>query len=151
VTVLLAGAHGDVPGAQPWLDHTFAHLGALYDGFVEGFGITFAQASDALGCALDLQRAPLDPVALSIGLHTAEPNCSTHGRAAELRDLVRPGHILLSAESAAEVADRLPAGAWLTDVQHGPDRLVQLCHPALGNEFPALADRGDGPVGHTQL
>ena len=41
--------------------------------------------------------------------------------------------------------DALPAGAWLTDLgTHAlrdlprPERVVQLCHPDLVNEFPPL-------------
>ena len=44
------------------------------------------------------------------------------------------------------VVDRLPAGAWLTDLGTHPlrdlprpERVVQLCHPDLVNEFPPLA------------
>ena len=42
------------------------------------------------------------------------------------------------------MADLLPEGAWLTDLgspQGGlprPERVVQLCHPELVNEFPPL-------------
>ena len=43
------------------------------------------------------------------------------------------------------VVDTLPSGAWLTDLgTHElrgvarPERVVQLCHPDLRNDFPAL-------------
>ena len=46
------------------------------------------------------------------------------------------------------VVDRLPAGAWLTDLGSHPlrgvprpERVVQLCHPDLRNEFPPLRVR----------
>lgn len=34
--------------------------------------IAFARASDALACAMELQRAPLAPIRLRIGVHTGE-------------------------------------------------------------------------------
>ena len=41
--------------------------------------------------------------------------------------------------------DRLPADAWLTDLGTHPlrdlprpERVIQLCHPDLVNEFPPL-------------
>jgi hypothetical protein len=47
------------------------------------------------------------------------------------------------------VVDRLPAGAWLTDLGTHPlrdlprpERVVQLCHPDLRNEFPPLRTPG---------
>ena len=43
------------------------------------------------------------------------------------------------------VVDRLPPGAWLTDLGTHPlrdlprpERVVQLCHPDLRNDFPPL-------------
>ena len=55
------------------------------------------------------------------------------------------GQTLLSGTTEALVADRLPADTWLTDLgTHAlrdlprPERVVQLCHPDLVNEFPPL-------------
>jgi predicted ATPase/DNA-binding CsgD family transcriptional regulator len=52
---------------------------------------------------------------------------------------------VLSGVTEALVVDRLPEGAWLTDLgTHAlrdlprPERVVQLCHPDLVNEFPPL-------------
>ena len=38
----------------------------------ESFVVAFARASDAVACALELQRAPLAPISLRIGVHTGE-------------------------------------------------------------------------------
>ena len=39
----------------------------------DSFVVAFARASDAVACALELQRAPLAPIKLRIGLHTGDP------------------------------------------------------------------------------
>ncbi len=36
----------------------------------DSFLVAFARASDAVACALGLQRAPLAPIRLRIGMHT---------------------------------------------------------------------------------
>ena len=104
-------------------------------------------------CALELQRAPLAPIRLRIGVHTGEIQLRDEGnyagptinRTARLRDLGHGGQTLLSGATEALVVDRLPAGAWLTDLGTHPlrdlprpERVVQLCHPDLVNEFPPL-------------
>ena len=55
------------------------------------------------------------------------------------------GQTVLSGATEALVVDRLPADAWLTDLGTHPlrdlprpERVVQLCHPDLVNEFPPL-------------
>jgi predicted ATPase/class 3 adenylate cyclase/DNA-binding CsgD family transcriptional regulator len=119
----------------------------------DSFVVAFARASDAVCCALELQRAPLAPIRLRIGLHTGEVQLRDEGnyigptinRTARLRDLGHGGQILLSGTTDALVADMLPPDAWLTDLgTHElrgvprPERVVQLCHPDLCNEFPPL-------------
>ena len=100
-----------------------------------------------------LQRAPLAPIRLRIGVHTGEVQLRDEGnyigptvnRAARLRDLAHGGQTVLSGTTHDLVVDRLPAEAWLTDLgTHRlrdlprPERVVQLCHPDLRNEFPPL-------------
>jgi predicted ATPase/DNA-binding CsgD family transcriptional regulator len=100
-----------------------------------------------------LQRAPLAPIRLRIGMHTGEVQLrdegnyagSTINRTARLRDLAHGGQTVLSGATDDMVVDRLPAGAWLTDLgTHAlrdlprPERVVQLCHPDLRNDFPPL-------------
>jgi class 3 adenylate cyclase len=55
-----------------------AHEGVrlLEQGEGDSFVAAFARASDAVGCALALQRAPLAPIRLRIGIHTGEPDVS---------------------------------------------------------------------------
>ena len=102
---------------------------------------------------LELQRAPLAPIRLRIGMHTGEIQLRDEGnyagptinRTARLRDLAHGGQTVLSGATEAMVVDRLPDGAWLTDLGTHPlrdlprpERVVQLCHPDLVNEFPPL-------------
>ncbi len=103
--------------------------------------------------ALELQRAPLAPIRLRIGVHTGEVQLRDEGnyagptinRTARLRDLAHGGQTVLSGATEDMVVDRLPAGAWLTDLGTHPlrdlprpERVVQLCHPDLRNDFPPL-------------
>jgi class 3 adenylate cyclase len=79
----------------------------------------FARASDAVACALQLQRAPLAPIRLRIGVHTGEVQLrdegthigSTINRTARLRDLAHGGQTVLSGVTEELVFDRLPDGA----------------------------------------
>jgi hypothetical protein len=117
------------------------------------FVVAFARASDAVAAALGLQLAPLAPIRLRIGVHTGEVQLRddanyigpTINRTARIRDLAHGGQTVLSGTTEDLVADVLPADAWLTDLgRHElrgvprPERVVQLCHPDLVNEFPPL-------------
>jgi predicted ATPase/class 3 adenylate cyclase/DNA-binding CsgD family transcriptional regulator len=132
-----------------------AHHGVrpLEQGEGDSFVVAFGRASDAIACALALQLAPLGLIRLRVGLHTGEAQLrdetnyigTTINRAARLRDLAHGGQTVLSSTTGDLVADRLPAGVWLTDLgSHAvrdlprPQRVLQLCHPDLQTEFPAL-------------
>ena len=119
----------------------------------DSFVAAFARASDAVAAALELQRAPLAPIRLRIGVHTGEVQLRDEGnyagptinRTARLRDLGHGGQTVLSGATEQLVVDRLPDGVWLTDLGSHPlrdlprpERVVQLCHPDLVNEFPPL-------------
>jgi predicted ATPase/class 3 adenylate cyclase/DNA-binding CsgD family transcriptional regulator len=119
----------------------------------DSFVAAFARASDAVACALELQRAPLAPIGLRIGIHTGEIQLRDEGnyagptinRTARLRDLGHGGQTLLSGATEALVLDGLPDDAWLSDLgTHAlrdlprPERVMQLCHPDLVNDFPPL-------------
>src|ERR1700730_2580736 len=119
----------------------------------DSFVAAFARASDAVAAALELQRAPLAPIRLRIGVHTGEIQLRDEGnyagptinRTARLRDLAHGGQSVLSGATEPLVVDRLPPDAWLTDLGTHPlrdlprpERVVQLCHPDLVNEFPPL-------------
>src|ERR1700739_2174538 len=119
----------------------------------DSFVAAFNRVSDAVACALELQRAPLAPIRLRIGIHSGEIQLRDEGnyagptinRTARLRDLAHGGQTVLSGATEDLVVDRLPTDAWLTDLGTHPlrdlprpERVVQLCHPDLRNEFPPL-------------
>ncbi len=119
----------------------------------DSFVAAFARGSDAVAAALELQRAPLAPIRLRIGVHSGEIELRDEGnyagptinRTARLRDLGHGGQTLLSGATEQLVVDRLPEGAWLTDLGSHPlrdlprpERVLQLCHPDLVNELPPL-------------
>jgi class 3 adenylate cyclase len=89
VTLLLADVEGstrlwetepdDMTAAVALLDRTLADVIGAHDrvrpveqGEGDSFVVAFARASDAVACALALQRAPLAPIRLRIGVHTGE-------------------------------------------------------------------------------
>src|ERR1700722_8177386 len=140
---------------QAVCDVVAAHDGVrpVEQGEGDSFVAAFARASDAVTAALELQRAPLAPIRLRIGLHTGEVQLRNEGnyigptinRTARLRDLAHGGQTVLSGTTEDLVADVLPADAWLTDLgRHElrgvarPERVVQLCHPDIRNDFPPL-------------
>ncbi|GFG66717.1 LuxR family transcriptional regulator [Mycobacterium kubicae] len=134
---------------------TRAHNGVrpVEQGEGDSFVIAFTRASDAIACALDLQRAPLAPIRLRIGIHSGEIQLRddanyigpTINRTARVRDLGHGGQILLTAATEQLVVDHLPAGAWLADLGSHElrniarrERILQLCHPDLRVAFPPL-------------
>ncbi len=140
-------------------DVVAAHDGVrpVEQGEGDSFVAAFARASDAVAAAVELQRAPLAPIRLRIGVHTGEVQLRDEGnyagptinRTARLRDLGHGGQTVLSGATEPLVVDRLPDGAWLTDLGTHPlrdlprpERVVQLCHPDLINEFPSLRVSG---------
>ncbi len=170
VTLLLADVEGstrlweaqpdEMTAAVARLDATLTDLVVAHGGVRpveqgegDSFVVAFARASDAVACALALQRAPLAPIRLRVGVNTGEVQLRDEGnyvgptinRTARLRDLGHGGQTLLSGATEAMVIDHLPADAWLND--HGahplrdlprPERVVQLCHPDIRNDFPPL-------------
>lgn len=170
VTLLLADVEGStrlwetqpqvMTAAIALLDETLSDLIAVHGGVRpveqgegDSFVLAFARASDAVACALALQRAPLAPVRLRIGINTGEIQLRDEGnyigptinRTARLRDLGHGGQTVLSGATEAMVVDHLPDHAWLTELgTHAlrdlprPERVVQLCHPDIANDFPPL-------------
>src|SRR6478609_5620090 len=119
----------------------------------DSFVLAFARASDAVGCALELQLAPLAPLRLRVGVHTGEVQLRDEGnymgptinRTARLRDLAHGGQTVLSGVTYEMVAERVPEAAWVRELGTHPlrdlprpERVVQLCHPDLCNDFPPL-------------
>ncbi|HEV7853223.1 MAG TPA: LuxR family transcriptional regulator [Mycobacterium sp.] len=136
-------------------DLVAAHSGVrpVEQGEGDSFVVAFARASDAVACALALHRAPLAPIRLRIGVNTGEIQLRDEGnyigptinRTARLRDLGHGGQTLLSGATEAMVVDHLPEDAWLNDLGTHPlrdlprpERVLQLCHPDIRNDFPAL-------------
>src|SRR6516164_5800431 len=170
VTLLLADVEGstrlwesqpaEMTDAIGRLNETVSKIVIAHDGVRpveqgegDSFVAAFARASDAVAAALELQRAPLAPIRLRVGLHTGEIQQreevnyvgATINRAARIRDLAHGGQTVLSGTTEDLVADVLPADAWLVDLGRyelrgvpRPERVVQLCHPDLVNEFPPL-------------
>jgi predicted ATPase/class 3 adenylate cyclase len=181
VTLLLADVEGSTRlwEAEPdTMTVALEHLNQTVNGLVavhagvrpveqgegDSFVAAFARATDAVACALELQRAPLAPIRLRIGLHTGEIELRddanyagpTINRAARLRDLAHGAQTVLSGATEPLVIDRLPADAWLTDLGvhalrdlRRPERVVQLNHPELRNDFPPLRTGND--VARSQL
>ena len=150
----------EMTAAVARLDSVLADLLATHDGMRpveqgegDSFVAAFSRASDAVACALALQQAPLAPIRLRIGVHTGQVQLRDEGnyigptinRTARLRDLAHGGQTVLSGATEELVADWLPEDTWLTDLgMHElrdlprPERVTQLCHPDLRNEFPPL-------------
>lgn len=131
------------------------HNGArpLEQGEGDSFVAAFARASDAVACALALQRTDLGPIRMRIGVHSGEIQLRdesnyagpTINRAARLRNLAHGGQTVLSSATEALVIDRLPEGVWLVDLGlhplkdlPRPERVFGLHHPDLRADFPPL-------------
>jgi predicted ATPase/class 3 adenylate cyclase/DNA-binding CsgD family transcriptional regulator len=120
----------------------------------------FAWASDAVACALDLQRALADEawpaeavLRVRVAVHTGEAvlrdsrnytGPSIH-RCARLRGIAHGGQTLISQSTHELVVDSLPEGASLRDLgEHRlrdlerAEHVYQLCGPGLPDEFPPL-------------
>src|SRR6476660_9171695 len=119
VTLLLADVEGstrlwqtqpeEMTAAIARLDRTVCEVIAAHDGVRpvrpveqgdgDSFVVAFTRASNAVACALALQRAPLAPIRLRIGVHTGEVQLRDEGnyigptinRTARLRDLAHGG------------------------------------------------------------
>src|ERR1700733_11826556 len=119
----------------------------------DSFVAALPPASHAVARGLEWQRAPLAPIRLRIGIHTGEIQLRDEGnyagptinRTARLRDLGHGGQTLLSGTTEALVLDGLPDDVRLADLGTQslrdlprPERVTQLCHPDLVNDFAPL-------------
>jgi predicted ATPase/class 3 adenylate cyclase/DNA-binding CsgD family transcriptional regulator len=120
----------------------------------------FARVSDALAAAVDAQRAfatepwPGEkPVRIRVAMHTGETHLRHDDfyvgpaiiRCARLRAVGHGGQTLLSQASHDLVTDRPSDGVTFRDLGlhrlkdlGRSERVWQLCHPDLSNEFPPL-------------
>lgn len=155
-----------MPGVLSRHDALIERLVAEHDGVLvrpRGEGdsrfAVFSQASAALVAAAAIQVALLDepwplpePLCVHMALHTGEADLRQGdyygpavNRCARLRALAYGGQTLVSGTTAALVRDLLPADLGLRDLgSHRlkdlsePERVFQLLHPRLPDEFPAL-------------
>jgi predicted ATPase/class 3 adenylate cyclase len=125
----------------------------------DGIHAAFTDPLDALGAALQLQQALVDPevtdgIALRVrcGLHTGVAERrdndyfgSTVNRAARVMSVAHGGQVLVTQAVASLVSDRLPAGIVLRDLGAvrlrdlaSPEYVFQIVHPRLRPDFPAL-------------
>ena len=125
----------------------------------DGMHAVFGDALDALAATVDLQRALADPAATN-GV-TLRVRCGLHAGAVERRDndyfgspvnraarimsAAHGGQILLSQAVVDTVREMLPASVSLRDLGRvrlkdlsTPERVYQVVHPQLRQEFPAL-------------
>jgi predicted ATPase/class 3 adenylate cyclase/DNA-binding CsgD family transcriptional regulator len=120
----------------------------------------FSRASDAVAAAVAVQQAfaaedwPAGAdLRVRVAVHTGEARLRNHGyylghalnRAARIRATGHGGQVLVSAATAALVADRLPEGVTLADLGlhrlkdlGTPEHIWQLVHPDLPSVFPPL-------------
>jgi predicted ATPase/class 3 adenylate cyclase len=136
-----------------------SHHGLVVKSTGDGVHAAFENALDALAAAVDLQRAIADPAATNAlpllvrcGLHAGEVERrdndffgSPVNRAARIMNAAHGGQVLLSQAVADRVRDFLPATVSLRDLGKvrlkdlsTPERVYQVVHPQLRQEFPAL-------------
>ena len=145
VTLLLADVEGstrlwetqpdEMTAAFANLDRTLAEVVGIHGGVRpieqgegDSFVIAFGRASDAVACALELQRAPLAPIRLRIGLHTGEVQLrdeanyigTTINRTARLRDLAHGGQTVLSSTTTDLVVRSPPDRRMAGRTRHAP-------------------------------
>jgi predicted ATPase/class 3 adenylate cyclase len=135
------------------------HHGTLVKMTGDGMHAVFADPVDALNATVDLQLSLADTAgtregALKVrtGLHTGAVQRrendyfgTTVNRAARIMAAAHGGQVLLSQAAAELVRDRLPpmvslrdlGSVRLRDLTH-PERIFQLVHPQVRQDFPAL-------------
>jgi class 3 adenylate cyclase len=140
-----------------------AHNGVcpVEQGEGDSFVVAFSRPTDAVECAIALQHVSFGPVRLRIGVHTGDVRLRDAGkymgptvnRAARLRDLGHGGQTLLSSATVDLVCGTLPAQTWLIDLGccalrdlSRVERVAQLCHAGLRNEFSPLRTRSTAAI-----
>src|SRR5205807_4404227 len=178
VTLLLADIEGSTRGWEERpaeMAPALARLHEVVDAAVAGhdgvkpveqgegdsFVAAFSRASDAVVCALEIQRRLAEgALRLRIGIHTGEVQLGDEGsyvgpainRAARLRDAAHGGQVVRSSVSHGLVEDRLPDDAVtrglgshrLKDLGR-PEHVFQLLHPDLDEDFPPLRSLDHAP------
>jgi predicted ATPase len=132
----------------------------------DGVHAAFADPLDAVRATLELQRNLADleatgGVSLQVrcGMHAGVDERrdndffgSAVNRAARIMSVANGGQVLLSQAVAALIGDRLPAGVALRDLGNvrlrnlaNPERVYQVVHPELRQDFPALRSLETAP------
>ena len=135
------------------------HRGAVVKTMGDGLHAAFADPLDAVRAALQLQRALAEPAAtggialrVRCGMHagTVERRDNDYfgsavNRAARIMSAAHGGQILLSQAVVAAIHERLPEGVTFRDLGvvrlrdlASPERVYQVLHPELRQDFPAL-------------
>jgi len=135
------------------------HRGTVVKMTGDGVHATFDDPLDALSAAVGLQEALADaeatagmPLRVRCGLHAGVDQRRDSdffgpavNRAARIMSAAHGGQVLLSQAVAVLVADRLPAGVSLRELGSvrlrdlaNPERVHQVVHPKLRQDFPAL-------------
>jgi predicted ATPase/class 3 adenylate cyclase len=136
-----------------------SHGGTVVKMTGDGLHAAFDQPLDAIGATLQLQQALTDPaatngVALRVrcGLHlgVVERRDNDYfgnavNRTARIMGVAHGGQVIVSQAVVDRVADRLPAAVALRDLGAvrlkdlaRPERVYQVMHPQLRQDFPAL-------------
>jgi predicted ATPase/class 3 adenylate cyclase len=136
-----------------------SHRGVVVKTTGDGIHAAFEDPLDAIGAALQLQKVVADTAAtggialrVRCGLHAGAVQRrdddffgSAVNRAARIMGAAHGGQVLLSQAVAVMVGDRLPEHVALRDLGvvrlrdlASPERVYQLVHPQLRENFPAL-------------
>ncbi len=135
------------------------HRGIVVKMTGDGVHAAFGDPLDAVGATLQLQHALADPEAthgmalrVRCGLHLGVVERRDNdffgtpvNRTARIMAAAHGGQVLLSQAVAGLIADRLPGDVTLRDLGAvrlrdlaSPERLFQVVHPRLRQDFPAL-------------
>ncbi|MBC8231535.1 tetratricopeptide repeat protein [bacterium] len=126
----------------------------------DSFMLAFTKASDAVLCAVEAQIALADypwpedvgKIRVRIGMHTGEPQVSRNDyfgppviRANRISEAGYGGQTLISAATKELVIEELPKGIEFVDLGlhrlkdlGRPERIFQVNHPSLPQNFPLL-------------
>ncbi|HEY1012012.1 MAG TPA: tetratricopeptide repeat protein [Herpetosiphonaceae bacterium] len=135
--------------------------GVVVKFLADGSLAVFSQAPDALAAALAIQReCGSQEHRVAMAIHTGAAQERDHdyfgptlNRGARLLAVGYGGQILLSQAALAHAGDWLPPGASLRDLGErslkdlaSPERIFQLVHPDLINDFPPLRTLDSRPA-----
>ena len=147
------------------------HHGYVFSTAGDSFAAAFQAAAEAVQAALDIQLALVEPAAgltlkVRIGLHSGSATVrngdyfgAAVNRGARLSASAHGDQLVLSQATVDLLGGRLPPEVEIVDLgTHRlrgltePERIHQVCHPALIREFPRLRTV-EGPDDHlpTQL